>query len=330
MSNYPIISIIVPVYNVEKYLRRCIDSILNQTFENFELILIDDGSTDYSGIICDEYKKKDNRIVVIHKENEGAAVARNLGVDIAKGSYIGFVDSDDYIDKSMYDQLYEALRENNSDMCLCGIKNIYDDNRKEKESEYIFKDKKNYNNIDTIKILYSGNTKEKIYLTAPCNKLYNKELIKKVRYPQKLKYEDSFVIHKLLYECNKITYIEQCLYYYYQRENSTMNSPFSINDLDILEVFLDRIEFSRSINQNLLKEYSINDFVANYFNLYYKVKYILKDNYNTKKLKKMIIKNYHYILTSNSFSFKEKLSILIFILNEKFHYSKIGNRNVRN
>ena len=120
----PKISVIVPVYNVEKYLRKCIESILNQTFREFELILVDDGSTDSSGKICDEYALKDSRIKVIHKENGGASSARNAGLDVAKGEYIGFVDSDDWIEMDMYGELYRLIKENNTDISVCGINNI--------------------------------------------------------------------------------------------------------------------------------------------------------------------------------------------------------------
>ena len=121
------ISIIVPVYNVEKYLEKCIKSILNQTFTDFELILVNDGSTDKSGVICDNYKNIDDRIIVIHKKNEGLSSARNSGLDIAKGRYIGFVDSDDYINNDMYHKLYEALIKNNSDISICKFVKVYDD-----------------------------------------------------------------------------------------------------------------------------------------------------------------------------------------------------------
>ena len=115
----PIISIIVPIYNVGKYLPKCIESILNQTFKNFELILVNDGSTDNSGVVCDDYEKKDTRIKIIHKSNGGVSSARNAGLYVAKGEYIGFVDPDDYIDKNMYEKLYRLCIDNNSDIAIC-------------------------------------------------------------------------------------------------------------------------------------------------------------------------------------------------------------------
>lgn len=111
-----LISIIVPVYNVEKYLKECIDSVISQTYKNLEIILVDDGSTDKSGEICDEYSKKDSRIKVIHKENGGLSDARNVALDIAKGEYIGFVDSDDYVEKDMFETLYKLAEEHNTEI----------------------------------------------------------------------------------------------------------------------------------------------------------------------------------------------------------------------
>lgn len=118
------ISIIIPVYNVEKYIERCIDSVLNQTLKDIEIILVDDGSPDNSGIICDNYAKKDNRIKVIHKKNAGLGYARNSGIEIAKGEFVGFVDSDDYVETTMFEKLYNKAFQENADTCLCNIKNI--------------------------------------------------------------------------------------------------------------------------------------------------------------------------------------------------------------
>ena len=125
MKNRPIISIIVPVYNVESYLERCINSILNQTFKNFELILVDDGSTDKSGEICDSFAGYDKRIRVIHKKNGGLSSARNVGLDVSIGKYIGFVDSDDWIDEFMYEKLYRNMIKTKSDIVICNFSRVY-------------------------------------------------------------------------------------------------------------------------------------------------------------------------------------------------------------
>lgn len=173
------LSIIVPIYKTELYLKKCIDSILNQIFKNFELILVADGSPDRCGEICDEYAKKDNRIKVIHKKNGGQASARNEGLDIAKGNYIGFVDSDDWLEPNMYEVLYNEIIKSNSIISICKITTS----------------KKIKNKVKKIKILDS---KEKIfdallrenYLKwSVCNKLYKKEDIKNIRFLEGQIYE---------------------------------------------------------------------------------------------------------------------------------------------
>ncbi len=121
------ISIIVPVYKVEKYLKKCVDSILAQTFSDFELILVDDGSPDNSGRICDDYAKKDARVRVVHKQNGGLSSARNAGIEVAKGKYLGFVDSDDYIAEDMYELLYKAIIKEEADLSICGIYDVYEE-----------------------------------------------------------------------------------------------------------------------------------------------------------------------------------------------------------
>lgn len=125
-----LISIVVPVYNVENYLDRCVKSIIAQVYTNIEIILVDDGSSDNSGKICEKWKEKDKRIIVIHKKNGGLSSARNAGIEIAKGKYIAFVDSDDYISKNMYSELYRVLKQNNSDIAICGRKYVWDNGKR--------------------------------------------------------------------------------------------------------------------------------------------------------------------------------------------------------
>ena len=199
----PKISIIVPVYNVEKYLEKCIDSILNQSFRDFELILVDDGSTDNSGYVCDRYKDQDNRIIVIHKENGGVSSARNRGLDIARGDFIGFMDSDDFIHKDMYKILYDNLIKNEADLAICKAQNVYQD-------ETI-----KLNNIVEdfpVKVLTSKDALKKLYnirttFVYAWNKLYKRELFEELRYPENKIYEDEWLSPKLLYKSSKIVYI---------------------------------------------------------------------------------------------------------------------------
>lgn len=205
----PKISIIVPVYKVEPYIHKCIDSILNQTFKDFELILVDDGSPDNCGKICDEYAQKDERIVVIHKDNGGQATARNAGIDIARGDYIGFVDSDDWIEADMYELLYESCSKENSDIVIIGVNEVNSEGKI--EYEYI------PDNITLSNILKRAH---------PCNKLFSIRLFKEndLKFADGRYYEDLELIPKLYILANIISTIDASKYNYLHRENSTTST----------------------------------------------------------------------------------------------------------
>ena len=205
-----LISIIIPVYNVEIYLERCIESVINQTYRDLEIILIDDGSTDKSGEICDSYADTDRRIVVAHQENAGPSAARNRGLDIAKGEYIGFVDSDDYIDADMYQVMYNRAIESGCDIVECNLRHIY----------------KNIN--DTEKVIQYHNKKNLICFGRGVvwNKLYRNALIRNagVRFPTGLaSCEDMEFYIKLVPHCNNYEYVDIAPYNYVQRKISLYN-----------------------------------------------------------------------------------------------------------
>lgn len=222
-----VISIIVPVYNVEKYLDRCIKSILEQTFKDFELILIDDGSTDGSGKMCDEYLKMDSRIKVVHKENGGQGSARNVGIEMASGEYIGFVDSDDYIDADMYELLYNNLVKENADMSICGEWHCYKDKPPKKNKPYYAV----LNTEDTVRLYLEI----PYFSVGPCDKLYKKIIFDEIRYPVNKSYEDLAVIFEIIFKCRKIVITFEQKYYYYHRENSTTTCRSAARHFDYIE-----------------------------------------------------------------------------------------------
>ena len=201
----PIISIIVPVYNVEEYLQRCIDSILNQSFKNFELILVNDGSTDNSLKICKEYLLNDPRVKIINKENGGLSSARNAGINIAKGRYIGFVDSDDWINKEMYKILYELCEKNNSDIAECRYTVTTGNEMNLDNSSNLITI---LNNEEAIKSLYTNTSYGSV---VSWNKLYRCELFKDIKFPEGKLNEDQFTTYKLYYKSNKIVLIDKVL-----------------------------------------------------------------------------------------------------------------------
>ena len=313
----PILSIIVPVYNVEKYIERCIKSILNQSFTNFELILVDDGSPDKCGEICDEYEKKDSRIKVIHKKNGGLSDARNAGIERAKGEYIAFVDSDDFINKYMYEILYKNAKKWDADISICNFKMVCENDRIDEDISVICEDAKVYGRNEALNKLYSN---ENLQFIVAWNKIYKKELFLNIRYDYGKCHEDEFIIHKLIYNANKIAYCSSEMYYYLQRNNSIMNLEFSIHRLDIIEALDKRMEFFRE--NNLLElEYRTQNLYLNYFfKYYYKTKHELKNKSKAREIKKVFKKNYKYLYKNPHYSINGKLLWIIFIINPGLFY----------
>ena len=230
-----LISIIVPVYNVEKYLKKCVYSILNQSYKNLEVILVNDGSTDNSGKICDELSREDSRINVYHKDNGGLSDARNYGVAKANGEYVGFVDSDDYIDQYMYENLYKAIRKYNTQIAECGITRVYKNNKLrphyDGEEYSLVVDREGY--------LKEYLENRKVYGAAVC-KLLSIDLAKVLKFPDGKVYEDVFYTLELLKKVDKYTLISGNYYYYYIRGNSITTKTFSSRDMDYIEI-IDKI-----------------------------------------------------------------------------------------
>lgn len=234
------ISVIVPVFNVEKYIEKCVYSIINQTYKNLEILLIDDGSTDDSGNICDSLVKLDKRIIVIHKKNGGLSDARNCGLDNATGEYISFVDSDDYIHEEYNQKLFSVLVENDADIVQCMYQKV-----DELGNELI---KYNYNGSVIVKDrnsalngLYYGEDAD--YYTVVWNKLYRAKVIKNIRFPIGKIHEDVFTTYLFFYNCNKVAFIKEPMYYYLQRADSIMGSKFNRKRLDGIEAYTEQIDF---------------------------------------------------------------------------------------
>ena len=211
------ISIIVPVYQAEKYISKCIESIVNQTYKNLEIILIDDGSTDRSGEICDEYGKKDNRIVVVHNKNKGVSVARNCGLDIATGDYITFVDSDDYIDLQMYSEMMKVVEKYSCDVVMCDCIKEFE-KKSEKYTHEIregFYDEEQLNQEYYPQLLITPNIEYPAAISN-CLCLIRNEIGKKIRYVEGVRHsEDLLFGAQIMYMAKSFYYMKgQCLYYY--------------------------------------------------------------------------------------------------------------------
>lgn len=248
----PLVSIIVPIYKVEPYLRRCLDSIVNQTYTNLEIILVDDGSPDGCPQICDEYAVKDERIVVIHKENGGLSDARNAGLDICKGEYISFVDSDDWVADVYIDMMLKIMIANNSEIVVSNFiktKQTYDLHI----SNYSIANVVMLTPIQAVKKLWS---KEEIIFTIAWAKLVKRNLYKNIRFPKGFIHEDEYIAYKLLYFSHKTVFVDIPLYCYYQRDDSIMGgvTPSSIR---VLKARVERFHFFKEHNERELMDFCL-------------------------------------------------------------------------
>lgn len=251
------ISIIVPIYNVEKYLEECIESIINQTYTDFEVILVNDGSKDKSGEICDRYSNIDKRVKVIHKENGGLSDARNIGIKHSSGDFIMFVDGDDIIDKRMCETLYCLCINNKADMASCAIREFRELSDIDND-EISNKNIKIYEN-NIIQANYNGDLND----ISACNKIYKSNMFKEVLFPKGRIYEDVSIMYKLYLRCNILVETNEELYYYRRgHESITTNNEFNPKRFDIVPMYeeqyreLNRI--SSDIGQIIKRDYLIN------------------------------------------------------------------------
>lgn len=223
----PLISTIIPVYNVEKYLARCLDSVVSQTYSNLEIVIIDDGSTDCSGEICDRYKEQDQRIRVVHQPNQGQAAARNQGMNVASGEYISFIDSDDWVERGYIETLYKSMSKSNSDIAICGYKRGMAGKYQSKGRKEITKVFQNEEVME--KFLY-----RKIS-TSVCDKLYKSYLWDGICFPVGRIYEEVEPLFFLFKQNVKVVVTNQTCYCYDYRVGSTINQKFSLKRLDYVE-----------------------------------------------------------------------------------------------
>ncbi len=284
-----LISVIVPIYKVEKYLDRCINSIINQTYHNLEILLVDDGSPDNSGKICDEYAQKDKRIKVIHKQNGGLSDARNAALKIAQGDYIGFVDSDDYIKEDMFETLFRLSEENNAEISIVSYYELIEDRliSVRDSGELQIMDK-----IEAIKELLID-TKIQSYAW---NKLFKKELFNGITFPTGKNFEDIATTLILFEKCNKVVLLEEPKYYYIRRNDSIVGIRNYKTYYDYLEVIKDKYFYLKDKYPEI-EVYNAYNFVINMIWVYtIIVAYGIQDLYpkynESYKLFKEIIDNY--------------------------------------
>ena len=258
-----LVSIIVPVYNVEEYVGVCIKSLVLQTYKNIEIFLVDDGSTEGSGEVCKEWATRDSRIVYIQKTNGGAASARNAALDRCRGKYITFVDSDDYIDDNYIEVLHAAIVDTEADISICGWKN-------ETKSEFVKADIARgnvvYTKIEALnKLLYQED-----FDTAMWAKLYKAQLFERIRFPEGNIYEDIAIIYKVFELVGRVTYVNYVGYHYLLRETSTTLKKFSLKKMDLIDV-VEEMEVYILENCPEVKDAMRSKFVRANFHIYLQI-----------------------------------------------------------
>lgn len=299
MNNQRLLSVIVPVYKVEKYLRQCLDSIINQTYKNLEIILVDDGSPDNCGKICDEYAKKDNRIKVIHKENGGLSSARNIGTQIAQGSYIAYVDSDDWLDRNMYSELIFILEKYQLDMVRCGAYESNGVNRK------IILPKEKYKN----KIFYNKEVLYRYFDEFLCkvvwNAVYKKNIVKGIISPDKCNSEDNYVSGMYLYRTRKMMIIDKPLYYYRKNPESITHAGKNCT----IDICLCTYKLICDLQANGFLDDKILKLLYN--KLAREIFHFIRDK--NEKYKIINIKREMYLFLLNNLNLRRRLELLYFI-----------------
>ena len=273
------ISIIVPVYNVEAYLERCVESILKQTYTNLEILLVNDGSTDKSGELCDKLALRDHRIRVIHKENGGLSDARNRGIDEASSNLIGFIDSDDYIDEDMYETLYRQMVASKADLSMCGHYDVYHQIPEKQVAEI-----KTWELMpeEAIKMVMEA----KILSVTAVNKLYKKALFEQLRFRIGKIAEDAFIMVDLIHQCSKIVATNEKKYYYVHRENSITTQKFSLKFLNVIEAYEQN---AKIISENYPDLYDVAIMRLNWAYFYVLDRLLVDNDFKDKVLEDRLI-----------------------------------------
>ena len=237
------VSIVVPVYNVEKYITECLESLIAQTYTNLEILIIDDGSTDSSGVISDEFAGKDSRIRVFHKKNEGLSAARNFGLERVTGDYISFIDSDDYIDHTFVEKLLQCLIENEADMAFCNYYYCWEKYNDPATSLSRIKEKRTFSPDEYLKLFYTyGGPYAVVW-----NKLYRRAVYKDIRFKVGIKTEDAQIALSMVDQCKLIANTTEVLYYYRQRNGSIMagnKEKLLLSDMSWLEEHMHKLKDS--------------------------------------------------------------------------------------
>lgn len=309
------ISVIIPIYKVEKYLEKCVKSVLNQTYKNLEVILVDDGSPDNCGKICDMFAERDKRIFVIHKENGGISDARNVGLRKATGEYIAFVDSDDYIEPDMYEELLQHIKKDRSELAICNFWYVDEMGTSidERNNDLPIRDEV----ISGDEALARLAEKKYWYYVTAWNKLYQKQLLEGIEFPKGKIREDEFVAHHVLYKCKRISCVKKPLYQYVQRKHSIMNSSFTAESLDVVDSFCNRVVFTCDKNTTIA-EISLQN-AANHLLKGYRELDRKKENLDILREKRKLYNKAYIKAFKTNISFKTRIKCGVVFMHPKLY-----------
>jgi glycosyltransferase involved in cell wall biosynthesis len=314
-----LVSVIVPIYKVEQYLARCVESIRNQTYENLEIILVDDESPDGCPKMCDEYKERDSRIRVIHQQNKGLSGARNAGIDIASGEYLVFVDSDDFIDKDFVWVLYEAAKETNSEIALCKYEYVKGDGLT--QSHKLGK-RSTFTGVQLIEEMYSP---DGAFFVVAWNKLYHKSLFTNIRYPEGRIHEDEATTHQLYFEAKKGVFVDRYLYGYFIGGESITRKKFNRNRLDWAWSVGQRMDFMEEKKLGTLLPTALRHYADGVIDLYFQCKDGLPDSkLEQKKLKGIVRMATRRVRKYGSFPVKTQIGYALFLLMPDLYRKVLG------
>lgn len=301
------VSVIVPIYNVEKYLKNCIECLIQQSYEELEILLIDDGSTDTSGQIADQYAMKDPRIHVIHQKNGGLSAARNKGLDVAKGEYICFVDSDDTVHHDFIKTLFGLCEEKHCEIAQCGFLRTSEIRNEDKMIDCM--DACIYTNIEMLDKIYSALSVETI---VAWNKLYHREVFNGVKFPEGMLHEDEATTFRLIYNASHVVRISQPLYYYYQNDLGIMRKNYSLKRLDILKALEMRMQFFKEKELTELYYKDTYKYLCKILIQYYEVAHMQETH---KEVLQSLIQKYHAQLKDSKdsrWSLKRRMALYVF------------------
>jgi len=328
------ISIIAPIFNQEVNMRTCIESVLSQTLTDFELILINNGSSDNSGIICDEYSRKDNRIVVLHRDNYDLGAARNDGISFSSGEYIVFIDCDDFIHIEMLKVLYDQIILCEADIALCDFQPIEEgevrneNRRKDPLSDYTV------TTTSGIQALHGLYDTDRLF-SIPWSKMYRKKLFNNIKYPVNHVDEDEFIAHKLLYQAAKVVYIHEPLYYYVicvGRKGSETPIPMTVEKFDKVTALYERAIFFKEKKLRDLEERALLHFLEHFFWYYLQSqKELPKAHKERKQIRRLYNRLFFRIVSNSKVNVKRKIIYLTFRISPYIHkllIEYLGNKRL--